>query len=138
VIYAGVLGTGACASILSTVQLGGMSGITVENALEEVRIHLMSHFNAPRLKLHASETDRILKNLRESPGLDVKPWINPEPSLLPDNRKDAYLLAAAELYRPRILLTLDKNLTSLGQHADTMIADPKVLLELIDELNLEP
>jgi predicted nucleic acid-binding protein len=138
VIYAGVLGTGASASILSTVQLGGMSGITVENAMDEVRIHLMAHFNSQRSKLHSGETDRILKDLRGAAGLRVMPWITAEPSLLPDNRKDAYLLAAADLYHPRILLTLDNGLIALGSHGETTIGRPKVLLEMIDELDLEP
>jgi len=138
VLFTGLTGKGASATLLSTIQLGGMFGCTVENAMEETRIHLVDHFNRGRNKLHASEATRLLKNLRDAPSFDVHPWITPPASLLPENRKDAYLLAAAEQYAPRFLLTWDTALAAIFRHGETMIVTPSMFMEVWDEMDLAP
>lgn len=100
--------------------------------MEETRRNLLAYFNRNRLKVHATETDRELKALRECPTFEILPWITPPASLLPDNRKDAYLIPAAEEHRPRMLLTLDKKLLALEFVGTTVIASPTLLLTTLD------
>lgn len=132
VLYAGLVGTGASAILVATVRLGGLSAFTTENAMEETRRHRLAYFNSERLKLHATEADRELKALRESPTFAVEPWVTAPPSLWPENRKDAYLIEAAQRFRPRFLLTLDHGLLAREFVGDTVIASPALVLNALD------
>jgi hypothetical protein len=54
------------------------------------------------------------------------------PALLPENRKDAYLVQAARDHRPRVLLTNDYELLAMEFVGDTVIASPALLLAALD------
>ena len=75
VIVAGIVGkrTGASAIVLATVRFGRMTAFTTENAIEETRRRLLSHFNRNRLKLHSTEVERALTALRRAPDFTVVP-----------------------------------------------------------------
>ncbi|HUP68556.1 MAG TPA: hypothetical protein VM142_01950 [Acidimicrobiales bacterium] len=53
-------------------------------------------------------------------------------NILPDNRKDAYLVRAIELLFPTHLLTLDDGLLGLGSHGGARIMTPKAMLNLLE------
>ena len=59
------------------------------------------------------------------------------PSILPDNRKDAYLIEAAQKYRPRLLLTLDHALLALEFVGETVVASPAHFLATVDVVEEE-
>lgn len=134
VIYAGIVGRadGESAILLATIRLGGIEAFTTENAMEEARRHLLAYFNRNRLKLHSTEADRELKALRECPTFTVVPWVTAPASLLPDNRKDAYLLEAMRAHRPHLLLTLDRGLLEMDSIDGTVIDSPARLLATLE------
>lgn len=130
VIVAGIVGKrmGASAVILANIRFGRMAAFTTENAIEETRRRLLSHFNRNRLKLHSTEVERELTALRRAPDFSVLPWVNASPSALPSNPKDAYLAEAARRYRPRVLMTNDRRLLDLGFIGDTLVTSPALYL----------
>jgi predicted nucleic acid-binding protein len=129
VLIAGTIGlpTGASSIVLSLVLLGGLNGVTVDNAIWETRAHLLAEFNEKRVKISFTETKRAIELITGAPTMTVHPWINPEPTLLPENPKDAYLLAAIDLHRPNVLLTLDEELW--GAYLGVPIMSPKLFLD---------
>lgn len=135
VIFAGIVGNakGASATILATIRLGGMDAFTTENAMEETRRHLLFYFNRKRLKVHSTEADRELEALRRAPRFSVVPWVHAPSSVLPDNRKDAYLVEAARRYRPLLLFTSDDRLLDLSFIEDTLVVSPAVFLAGLDK-----
>ena len=140
VIFSGLVGPGdgPSATLLATVRLGGFEACTTENAMEETRRRLLSWDNRRRSKLSFAKVDRDLKALREAPTFTVHPWQTAAASLFPENPKDAYLLAAMVAYRPRFLLTWDKDLLNLEVYNGVVIATPILLLTTIDELDAQP
>jgi predicted nucleic acid-binding protein len=62
----------------------------------------------------------------------VHPWVTAEHDVLPHNRKDAYLVAAVELYKPTVLLTFDKSLLDLDFIGKTVVATPALVLSTWD------
>ena len=131
VVCAG-LGGQESALVLATINLGGLEGVIAENALEEARAHLVAQESSNSLKVRWKWSDDFLEWFRSSPTLRVLPWINPDPQLLPENRKDAYLWAAIELSTPDCLLTLDKGLLAQGSYGGASILDPHRLLVELD------
>lgn len=138
VIVSGIAGNpnGASALIVATIRLGGLAGSTVENAMEEGRRHLLALFNRDRLKISPAETDRELGALRAAPTFTVYPWLTAQPSVWPENPKDAYLLAAAQEYEPTWLLTGDDRLLALGVHGATQILTPRAFLDQLEATQL--
>jgi predicted nucleic acid-binding protein len=134
VVYAGIVGRpdGASATVLATIRLGRMHAFTTENAMEEARRHLLSHFNRNRLKVHSTEADRALSALRDAAAFTVVPWVPMSAAALPGNPKDAYLIEAARRYRPRFLVTNDRSLLSLRIEGATVLTSPAVLLGTLD------
>lgn len=131
VIVAGIVGkrTGASAIILANIRFGRMAAFTTENAIEETRRRLLSHFNRNRLKLHSTEVERELTALRRAPDFSVVPWVNASASALPSNPKDAYLVEAARRHRPRVLMTTnDHGLLELGFIGETFVTSPAFFL----------
>jgi hypothetical protein len=125
--------TGPSAVLLSLVLLGGVDGMTVDNAIEETANHLVAEHNEGRLKISFTETKRAIDLIRGAPTMTVHPWVNPPHELLPSNRKDAYLFAALDLYRPSVLLTLDEGLW--GAYKAIPVMGPRLFLQEIENFS---
>ena len=123
-------GDGPSALVVATACLGGLVAITVENAIEETRRRLLEIFNADRLKIDFSATDKRMAYIRGAL-TTVHPWITPPDRLWEENPDDAYLLEAIQRYRPSVLLTLDSGVRALEEYQGTTILQPKELLALL-------
>ena len=132
VLIRGKLGGHQSALILATIQLGGLSGCAVENAFEEARRKLIAIESEGRLRITWRQTDDFLAWVRSAATFDVHPWVNSDPQLLPENRKDAYLFEAMKMYEPDCLLTTDKGILVHGTYRGVSILTPSLLVQQLD------
>lgn len=129
VIYSGITAPmGASAAVLAALTSGELAACTTDNAIEEVARRLLAEFSRSTLKLQPERVRKELRRLRALPNFVVHPWANPPVGVLPGNRKDAYLVHAAEIYRPDFLVTRDKALLRRGRIGETRVVEPHELL----------
>lgn len=128
VLISSVVGSrdGASALIVATAKLGGLTAVTVENALEETRRRLLSLLNAGSDKLDFAGTDKAMSFIRGA--ITVHPWVSPPSTLWPENEDDAYLLQAVSEHRPSCLVTLHDEVRCLDNYQGTAVLTPGELL----------
>lgn len=115
---------GPSARILRAVERGELAACTTDNAIDESARQLLAHYSRATLKLQRDRVRREIARLRALPNFVVHPWANPPADVLPDNRKDAYLVYAVRIYRPDLLVTRDKALLDLGRIGEARIVLP--------------